>query len=352
MRITFLTRKFPPSTGGMETFSYELTTAYSDSKRIIHYGQKQWHILWAAPLLLLHGLFVARTTDVYHIGDLVLGPVGALLRRLTGKPVVVTAHALELTHGSSLLRRLINWSLPSLDRIVAVSTFTVDLLRQRGVPADRIEQISHGVHAPAQTDAATSRNTICTSFTIDPERLLLVSVGRLVKRKGVEWFIRTVLPQIHDLQPQLLIASRGPEYEAIHSAIEETEQQDYAQLLGYVDAELLPHLYAGADIVVMPNIPVENDAEGFGFVAIEAAAHGAPLLASNLEGIPSAIHHEQNGLLLPAEDADAWEDAIRQWHADPSGRRAFATSARSYTVETFQWSQVAQQYQSVFESCL
>jgi phosphatidylinositol alpha-1,6-mannosyltransferase len=99
----------------------------------------------------------------------------------------------------------------------------------------------------------------------------------------------------------------------------------------------------------MPNIPVENDVEGFGFVPVEAAVHGLPVIAANLEGIPDAIHDKKNGMLYPSEDAQACAALITYWHDHPEERKVFGQQAQAYTRTHFRWDDVAIRYAHVFD---
>lgn len=349
MHVTFLTRKYPPQKGGMETFSYQLGQCFPSEKTVIHHGKKQRDILWAAPRLLFGGWRLRAQTDLYHLGDLVLAPLAPLLKMLTRKPIVATVHALELTYKNTALQMLIDRALPSIDAFVCVSHYTEALLRARGVSEEKISVIGHGIVKPKALQRERARRDLDTALALGAEnRPLLVTVGRLVKRKGVAWFLEHVLPQLKDLNPLYLIVSDGPEREHIETIIAEKQLDQYVHLAGKIDEEQLAHAYAGADIFVMPNIAMENDAEGFGFVGIEAASYGAPVLASRLEGIPDAIHDGKNGKLATPEDAAEYERIIREWLTHTQARINFGQSAREYTIHTFQWPAVAKQYEELF----
>ncbi len=347
--VLFLTRKFPPSRGGMETFSYELTSRYPEPATVVHYGHRQRDIIWAAPLLLLSAISKRKQTDIIHLGDLVLAPLAPLLKRLTGRPIVATAHALELTYRNSLLKILIQRGLPAIDHIVAVSDYTAELLIQKGVPKNRLSVITHGVVAPHQDSSRqAARAELCQSLQLGQEdcnRPLILTVGRLVKRKGVAWFIENVLNHLSGENPLYLVASDGPERDRIKAL---AENRTDIRLLGKVDHEQLKLLYAGADIFVMPNIDEPGDAEGFGFVAIEAAINGLPVAASRIEGIPSAIHDGQNGILVTPGDAEGYTKTLNKWLKDPEARVAFGSTSRAYTKRHFNWDDRVTQYKALF----
>lgn len=346
--VLFITRKYPPAHGGMETFSWELTNRYPGNKRIIKFAQRtQRQILWILPLLCVRALRQVKTAEIVHLGDLVLAPIARLLRRKTTAPIVATVHALELTYQSGLLKWMIDSSLSAITHFVAVSDYTRDLLIERGVHESKITVIPHGVDIP-EIDKHKSRSFVEQLTNADANTSVLLSVGRLQRRKGVAWFIESVLPLLNGIDYTYLITSTGPEEERIRSFIEKHRLQGKVRLLGKVSDETLHHLYAGSDIFIMPNIPVDNDAEGFGFVAIEAAAHGLPVLASNLEGIPSAIQNNKNGKLLTTKDAEGYADQIIYWHEHKDGLHSFGAAARDFSAENCTWDTPIQQYEELF----
>lgn len=361
MHILFITRKYPPVTGGMETFSWELTQRFpGGQKRILAYPQrKQWHIIWVLPLLFVRALFSLRDITHIHLGDLVLAPLAILLRLLGKRPIIATVHGLELTYHNRILRALINASLHSITHFVAVSTYTRDLLVARGIHPEHITIITHGVDIPATIDNTQARqriyelvaqHTTTQSIHTHSDTLFMLTTGRHVRRKGFVWFIETVLPQLRQLNYIYLITSSGPDTNAIQAAIERQHLQDRVVLLGTVSTTDLSALYSGCDLFIMPNIPVANDAEGFGFVAIEAAAHGAAVIASDIEGIPSAIEHGRNGILLEPMNATVYARTINELAASPQQRQALGTSAREYIAQHRTWKHAVEQYLQLFQN--
>lgn len=357
MHVVFLTRKFPPQTGGMETFSWQLTQHWKGDHTVVARGKYQRDILWVAPVLLYHAMRLRKSADVFHLGDAVLAPLAPFIRFFTRKPVIVTVHGLELTFSKAgaLYHTLIDWGLRSVNHCVCVSRATADVLQQRGFPSAHTTVIPHGVVPPAAINRTEARSAISRMLHINSDTLnthyVLLTVGRLVKRKGVAWFIENVLPAIADLNPLYLITSTGPETEHIRALIKQHHLTS-VHLLGTVSEDTLHQLYTAADVFVMPNIHIPNDMEGFGFVPVEAAAHGAPVVASKLEGIIDAIHDQKNGMLYAQGDASACVGLLRAWHDHPETRTEFGSKAKTYTLQHFRWDDVTMRYANLFERIL
>ncbi|TSC62047.1 MAG: group 1 glycosyl transferase [Parcubacteria group bacterium Gr01-1014_106] len=148
-----------------------------------------------------------------------------------------------------------------------------------------------------------------------------------------------MLPNIPDAA--FLIIGDGPERQAIIDAAQRKGMSDRVILTGRVSDEIVRRAYAVADLFVMPNIPVRGDAEGFGLVALEAAAAGLPVVASHLEGIPDAVIPNETGILVPPLDATAWSTTITRLLHDSITREQLSNRAPKAVREYFSWEQRA-----------
>jgi len=107
-----------------------------------------------------------------------------------------------------------------------------------------------------------------------------------------------------------VVVGDGEDRPDVERALDETHAREKVLLLGKVGEERLADLLRSTDVFVMPNIVVPNDVEGFGIVALEAAASGLPVVAADLQGIKDAIIHGENGVLVEPENAAAFADAV------------------------------------------
>jgi phosphatidylinositol alpha-1,6-mannosyltransferase len=123
-------------------------------------------------------------------------------------------------------------------------------------------------------------------------------------------------------------------------------------LLGKIGEGRLGDLLRSADVFVMPNIVVPNDVEGFGIVALEAAASGLPVVAANLQGIKDAILHGENGMLVEPENAAAFVEAVAALAMDGDARRALGEQARRVTEREYSWPKIVERYEAHFREAL
>jgi glycosyltransferase involved in cell wall biosynthesis len=96
--------------------------------------------------------------------------------------------------------------------------------------------------------------------------------------------------------------------------------------------------------MIMPNIRSRDstDVEGFGIVAVEAAAQGIPIVVANIEGLSDAVRDRETGFLVESGDAEAWRKKIVELAAwSDETRRAFAAEAHRGVARHYSWGRVA-----------
>jgi glycosyltransferase involved in cell wall biosynthesis len=343
MRVLFVTRKYPPRVGGMESLSYGLTSGYPEPKSILALRRSQKHLVWFYPYAVARVALTAHRYDVIHLGDALLSAAGCL-PALCGKPIAISVHGLDLTWPNRLYQAYLKLFLRA-SAFIANSESTRKLAESRGLRA--VSTITIGV--PDQYFALERRTRLDDDFERRRAgRVILLTVGRLVRRKGVAWFVREVLPKLKGVL--YVVVGVGPEEQAIRRAAEEAGTSDALWLAGKVSQERLLELLALDGIFVMPNIEVPGDVEGFGIVAIEAAASGMPVVAARLEGIPDAIADGQNGTLVESESALQFVSALGLLIDDPTERARQGERARAYTRDNNAWPRIIERYAQLFRA--
>src|SRR3954447_7589722 len=356
--ILFITRKHPPSVGGMQKLSQSLTKEVGrlTPTSTIYWGGSTLFVPFFVIYAFLRAVItVPRSNHVklIHLSDALLTPLGLALRALLRIPVVVTVHGLDVTYSNQFYQWLIPKCLQRMDKIICVSSYTRQQCIRRGVPPSLCEVVPNGVNLAEFTDHYTSqgmRNLQSAAVDCLRGRKVLLTVGRLIERKGVVHFLTEVMPRVLAQRQDIcyLIIGEGPQRELIETRITSLHLGGHVVLLGRVDDDTLRAAYQVADLFVMPNIPVQNDIEGFGLVALEAAAAGRYVVASKLDGIPEAIVPGQNGTLLDPLDSEAFASTILDLLADDEKRTALGLQARKYVEDHYSWDIIARRYQQVF----
>jgi phosphatidylinositol alpha-1,6-mannosyltransferase len=356
MKVLFITRKYPPSIGGMQRYSYDLITNFDKKTetQAITWGGSQI----ALPFFLGYAFFkslyllASQKADLIHLGDALLAPLGLILKKTFRVPVVATAHGLDVTLNNAMYQGLVLPSLARLDQVICVSQNTQQECLKRGIDKNKCTFIPNGINLSRfkkSLNQKQARERIAKKFGLPLEnKKILLSVGRLVKRKGLAWFARQVFPQ---LMPETiwLIAGEGEEKEKIQQAIQEKNLIGRVFLLGQVREKELQALYQATDLFVMPNIKVKGDVEGFGLTLLEASANGLPAVASKLEGIQNAVTDGANGVLVESSNAQAFRQKINQLLRQTTTRKALAQKAKRLAREKFAWKKIIGQYYQTFE---
>lgn len=336
--VLFVTRKWPPAIGGMETFSQQLFEQYPGAKRLVALRRGQ---RWLPSFLAQAHVVAARhrrDVDVIHLGDAMLAPLAPSLGRVTGKPIVITAHGQEFLRDLPGYRAALRRGMESnRAAVVAVSAYSAE--RFAGVFRWQPAVISNGIALPAnrlpkERSALESR----LRLGLPGSGPLLVSIGRLVPRKGMAWFIENVMPLLGDVT--LAVAGDGPEGATIRN-LARTDRR--IRVLGRRSDGDIAELWASGGIFIVPNIPSPATPEGYGIAPAEAAAAGMPVIVANVEGLVDMA--ADFGLrTIPAGDPAEWAAAIANAIENPQAWRA--------TRPPRTWADVAKDYAAFFEESM
>lgn len=370
MEILFVSHKYPPATGGMEKQSYELIEGmkkYATVHKLVYTGEESIvAFFFHLQSRIIQMLEAHPGISLIHYNDGLLGTFCSFHRRYPSVPKAVTLHGLDVTFPLGLYRKHLLSRLNRYQSIIAVSEATAKVAVAAGLAPEKVTFVPNGV------DTKPFEGELPPLPNLGPKKTIVL-LGRPVKRKGFSWFIKEVLPKIRQEYQVVLVGPFKKEVdstERILRFLPETWREKIMLFLGYPsDTEnlrtlieqdpdvhhlglqpysMLVSLFQNATAFVMPNIRVAGDMEGFGLVCLEASVNGALVLAADIDGIPSAIQHEKNGYLLPAEDAAAWANALLNLNPSESLRKNF----QEYTVKSYPWDNMVQGYYRVFTSML
>jgi phosphatidylinositol alpha-1,6-mannosyltransferase len=337
----FVVRKYPPAIGGMELLSFNVISRLSARHpvEVLPMRMPAWMLPWfiVTSAVRLARACVKGHTALLHIGDPVLAPL-ALVARLFGIPCSVTIHGLDIVYDRGFYPLWRKLFLRGFDAYICISEATRLAALRLQIPRDRIHVIGAGIDIMEQPSGPVAR---------DPTVILFV--GRLVRRKGVAWFVAEVLPALATRHPdvKLVVLGDGPERRAIAASATAHGVGDRIVWLGARGDDEKASWFATAAVCVMPNIAVAGDMEGFGIVALEAAAAGCPVVAADLEGLRDAITNGQSGTLVPSEDASAWVRAVEALLVDRRLNAEFGTKARDHVRRMRGWTPIVDAYFNV-----
>lgn len=346
MKILFISRAYPPTVGGIENQNYELSVWLSKIAEVKLIANRRGKIFlpFFLPYVSCKALFLMKNYDTLLLGDGVLACVGWLVKLFHKKPVISVIHGLDFTYEFGLYQKLwVGYFIKKLDKLIAVGNETIKIGIKKGIPPEKFVFVPNGVDAE-KFSKVYSRADLDEALKIKTgEKKVILTSGRLAKRKGVAWFVEKVLPKLGG-DIIYVVAGEGPDRKNIENAIEKNHLQDRVLMLGYISDEQRNILLGACDLFVQPNIKIAGDVEGFGISVLEAAASRLPVLAAELEGLRDAINDGQNGFLLPSENANAWINKIKELLVDDDFRKDFGEKARQFVIENYSWDKIAQKY--------
>ncbi len=370
--LLFMSHLHPPldnpleSIGGMQEVSQQLlhhlkkTGTFEVHEWVNHSSWK--HIEWSTAGYLAKSLrevpLLIKQHNIQLIvcGSMVTAALSPVLRAMgVSVPMIAINHGQDVTLPITPYQWWVPRVFRALTRVISVSEATSQQSIDRGLDSSKATVLPNGVkldfarRMPAQQVA---KETLATTHDIDASKPLLLTVGRLVERKGHAWFLQDVLPNIKT-PVQYLIIGEGPQQESIEQMSEfiHSETSHRVITMGRQEEDVVHHAYAAADAFIMPNIRVEGDMEGFGIVLLEANAVGCPAIASYIEGIRDVIEEGVNGYAIQEGDAVSFAQSIDQLLSDSTTQEILRKSSKK-RAETFEWQVLVKEYEAIFGSTL
>lgn len=348
MKVLFVTRKYPPQVGGMENFSYNLIQHIQCHKKVIALKRSNKHLVWFFPYALLYCLFNARKYDIIHLGDMVLSGFAYVIKIFYPKKlVIVSVHGLDVTYDLKFYQWYLRKFGHKCNSYVCNSKNTEKLAKQVGIKDTTV--IPLGVDINKFEKVEPDKQSFKKRYGIPEENIVMLTTGRLVRRKGVLWFVDNVMPYYKSRNVTYLVVGQGEDSRAIDEAIEKHGLDKQVKLLGRVTDEELKGIYINSDIFIMPNIVVKNDVEGFGLVALEAALSNNIVIGSNIEGISDAISQGENGILVNSKATNEYISRINDVIDKKEEYSKFAIKASHFTRKNYSWKRVAELYLEHFK---
>ncbi len=339
--LRFITRKWAPAMGGMETYCLRLTECLSidntldiialagrsdggppSALHIARFGlQTAWRLLFA------------KQAPVVHLADVSLWPLGWLVSmRHKQSKIIISAHGSDVSYAKrggflpKLYGAYVTFGAKKLRRaiVIANSNWIKGLCLQFGF--QNVHTIYMGTDIKAQETSLNHNGK-------------LFFAGRILKSKGLSHFVKTVL-QTMDVPPILRVA--GTIWDEDEGKILRSKHIEY---LGVLEKDALAHEYAQAMCVIVPSL----GHEGFGLVVVEAAAVGGVVIGAAHSGLAEACDGVA-GFKADIDKPDQWIsliETISEWTADE--RQKYIANKSSNARSFYSWKRVAKETLEIYK---
>jgi phosphatidylinositol alpha-1,6-mannosyltransferase len=219
---------------------------------------------------------------------------------------------------------------------VANSKNTAAMLEREGIPKAQIAIVYPGVD-PDRFKPELHEVSFRERLTGSSGPLLL-SVGRLQRRKGHDLVIKAI-PALKQRWPKVryVIVGDGVERESLEHLVHSLGVGDSVTFEGEVSDQLLPNYFSACDVFVMPTRVDGHDFEGFGLVYLEAAAAGKPTIGGRNGGVPEAVEDGVTGMLVSGTSVEELVACVSRLLDSVELRRSMGESGRRRAVEKFSW---------------
>jgi glycosyltransferase involved in cell wall biosynthesis len=232
-------------------------------------------------------------------------------------------------------------------KIIAVSGNEVEQFRQAGIPDEKVAVIPNGANYISPTSLPPT-GQFREQYSIHEKRIILY-VGRIHKRKGIDFLIRafnTFIQTWAGDDVTLVIIGPDDGYRSgLESLVEQLGLSDKVRFIGFIPS--LAAAYQDADVLVYP-----STYEIFGLVPFEALLCGTPVIVTDDCGCGELIKEAECGYLVHYGDAVGLSDVLRSALEHPDVNRRMVEAGRRYIEENLAWESVVKQVEEMYEGCV
>jgi phosphatidylinositol alpha-1,6-mannosyltransferase len=363
-KILCITNDFGPRAGGIETFVIGLIERLPRSRVIVytsaqdnsHTYDRKWledygvevvrdkaKILLPTPGVAYCVKALVREREISTVFFGAAAPLGLLSRGLRKAGV---NHIVALTHGHEVWWSKVwpfTMAIKFISRHVNHLTYLGEYTRSaiaRSITdqaAASMVKIAPGIDTDhfSPQDAIELRRELGLT-----DKKVIVSVGRLVHRKGQDVLIEAMPSIIKEVpEAHILMIGEGPYRSYLETRVKTLGLQERVTFIGRIQYVELPRYICAGDLFVMPSRSrlAGLEVEGLGIVYLEASACGLPVIAGNSGGAPDAVLAGKTGLVVEGSKQDAVASAVVELLLDPKRSHAMGQAGREWIIQEWRW---------------
>lgn len=301
-------------------------------------GATDWRVVFR-----LLTLCREKKIELLQAHDYKSNALALLLSKLHRMKLATMLHGwTDMTGRMPLYKRIDQSCLPWFKTLICVSEDLVDECRKLRIPDTRIHLVHNAIDTE-QYSRRRARELAKQELSLPSDCTLIGTVGRLSPEKGILGLLECVERLHRDGKPCLLwIAGDGPQRPEIEKRIEELGLQASVRLMGQLrDTRTF---FEAMDLFVLNSVR-----EGLPNVVLEAMALGAPVVATNIAGIPSLIRDRDTGRLIEPGDAEQLYQAISSSIASPEAIDGMSRRARELIERNYSFEQRMRRVASIYD---
>ena len=361
MTILF-TLEYPPFRGGIANYYNNIVKYWPQEDKIIvlHNNEGQllnskWPVLkwWPAIKELYRATQEANknsATQVLVGHVLPLGTVAYLISWLRPIEYSVFLHGMDLAFAQRSKRKkwLMKKILKRAQKIICNSSYVAKQAEEfmGRESAEKMVVVNPGVEQRLMVNGRLSTELI-RKYNLK-NKLVLLTVGRLVKRKGVDKVLEC-LPGVLKEVPNLVyvIVGAGEELSNCQLLMVNGQLEGSVLIITNANEDEKWAWYELCDIFIMPARNIKGDVEGFGIVYLEANLAGKPVIAGDSGGVRDAVEDGVSGLLINPEDINEIKNAIIKLAQDKNLRKKLGEESRARALKDFSWEKQTKKIYSI-----
>lgn len=341
-KILFLTMDYPPDRGGVARYYGEIVAQWGAGLDVLADSTKLFWRLWPKWYPALNWLSreaKKNLTEMVWVGQVLpLGYPAWWLKKRQGIPYLVFTHGVDilLPQASWWKKMWLKIILQGAKTVVANSLFTKRELIKLGVKEENIVVVYPCADWTKQQSLGLNKKDM--EKVAGKKDKVLLSVGRLIKRKGFDRVIK-IMPRLLKRVPKLkyVIIGNGSEYQNCKTEIENLGLSGSVIIRDNVDDAELIQWYERSNVFVMPCEQLGGDVEGFGMVFLEAASYGLPVVAGRSGGALETVHHGYGGFIVEPDSTEELYQSLVRLLTDDTFAHRLGLYGQEWSKKHFKW---------------
>ncbi len=351
MKYLLFTLEYPPFNGGVANYygnminnwpkSSEIDVLSNNNNKLIN---KNGPLRWWPAIFKLISYIRKNKPDYILVGHaLPLGTVCFILSYFFSFKYVLFFHGLDFSMSTKVKRKklLTKLILKKADKIISANSVVFKMINNFSDVEDKNLIVNPGINKVDEINQEKIE-ILRKKYQLTNE-IILVSLGRLVKRKGFDKTI-LALKDLYNFNPNnnlvYFIVGSGPDETYLKELSK--NYQDKIIFTGEASEEEKWTFLALADIFIMPSRNIDGDFEGFGIVYLEANLMNKPVIAGNSGGIKDAVIDGLNGLLVDPENEKEIAKTILKLSDNNELRKEMGEKGRQRALNEFLWANQAE----------